>query len=290
MQTVTIDYTYDPLYRLTAADYSSGEFYHYTYDLAGNRLTQQSHLSNDSYIYDNANRLSNVNGIDYTWDANGNLLNDSANNYTYDSANRLKSITGVSNATFSYNGLGDRLAQNGVQYTLDLNAGLTQVLEDGTNIYLYGLGRFAEKQGSTTEYYLGDALGSVRQLTNNYAEVTLTRSYDPYGKTVQSVGTAQTELGFTGEFTDISGLIYLRARYYESLTGRFMTRDTFEGNVNLPASLNRFAYAHNNPVMNTDPSGHCIFAGVDTFLMRPHWGHSWISGWSYNWNNCSGCY
>ena len=73
------------------------------------------------------------------------------NDYDYDSANRLTFITGNTNATFSYNGVGDRLVQNGVQYTLDLNAGLTQVLDDGTNTYLYGLGRIAEKQGGANE-------------------------------------------------------------------------------------------------------------------------------------------
>jgi hypothetical protein len=35
---VTIDYTYDPLYRLTAADYSSGDYFYYGYDAVGNRL------------------------------------------------------------------------------------------------------------------------------------------------------------------------------------------------------------------------------------------------------------
>lgn len=111
-------------------------------------------------------------------------------------------------ANFAYNNLGDRLAQNGVQYTLDLNAGLTQVLADGTNTYLYGLSRIAERQGTANEYYLGDALGSVRQLTNGSGNVTLARNYEPFGKTAQTIGTAQTDYGFTGEFTDSSGLIY----------------------------------------------------------------------------------
>lgn len=47
--------------------------------------------------------------------------------------------------------LGDRLSQNGVNYTLDLNASLTQVLNDGTNTYLYGLGRIAQVN-TTTNY------------------------------------------------------------------------------------------------------------------------------------------
>jgi hypothetical protein len=115
----------------------------YAYDDVGNRLSQQTHLGNDSYTYDIANRLTGENGTAYTWDNNGNtstssvhrLLSDGVNTYTYDSANRLISMNGTT--TYQYNGLGDRLAQNGVQYTLDLNTGLTQVLADGTNTYLY---------------------------------------------------------------------------------------------------------------------------------------------------------
>ena len=56
---VTIDYTYDPLHRLTAADYSTGDHYHYTHDAVGNRLTQESMvaglLSNIGYVYEDAN-------------------------------------------------------------------------------------------------------------------------------------------------------------------------------------------------------------------------------------------
>ena len=56
---------------------------------------------------------------------------------------------------------------NGVttSYTLDLAAGLTQVLADGTETYLYGNGRIAQYD-SEAQYFLGDALGSVRQLVN----------------------------------------------------------------------------------------------------------------------------
>lgn len=53
----------------------------------------------------------------------------------------LISVNNVEN--YSYNGLGDGLTQIGVQYVLDLNAGLTQVLDDGTNTYTYGLGRIS---------------------------------------------------------------------------------------------------------------------------------------------------
>ena len=192
---VIINYTYDLLYRLTAADYSTSDYYHYTYDAVGNRLSQTSMVgglsSTVNYTYDIANRLESVDGVAYTFDANGNLLSDGTNTYTYDAANRLSSFTSPTDSTtYAYNGLGDRLQQtvNGVttNYTLDLNAGLTQVLEDGTYAYTYGVGRIAQQQGTAPEYFLGDALGSVRQMTDQTGAITYARTYDPYGVATQS--------------------------------------------------------------------------------------------------------
>ncbi|MBN2119173.1 MAG: RHS repeat-associated core domain-containing protein [Anaerolineales bacterium] len=139
---------------------------------------------------------------------------------------------------------------------MDLNTGLTQALSDGTNTYIYGMDRLAQVNMGT-EYFLGDALGSVRQITNNSGSVTLARSYDPYGDTRQTLGDAQTNYGFTGEFLDPSGLIYLRARYYDSLTGRFTTRDTWEGDDYQPISYNKWVYVYDNPINLTDPTGQC---------------------------------
>jgi YD repeat-containing protein len=81
--TRTLVYTYDHLYRLTNANYSSGEFFDYTYDASGNRLTQATLAGTTVYTYDNANRLIEVNGQVYTWDDNGNLLSDGQRTFTY---------------------------------------------------------------------------------------------------------------------------------------------------------------------------------------------------------------
>ena len=61
--------------------------------------------------------------------------------------------------------------------------------------------------------------------------------------------------GYAGEWTDASGLQYLRARYYSPAQGRFLTKDPFPGFLSQPTTLNPYAYVANNPVLMSDPSG-----------------------------------
>ena len=262
---VTITYDYDPLYRLKEANYSTGDTYHYGYDAVGNRLTQDTQVgaiaTTTNYLYDDANRVQSVNGVTYTFDANGNLLDDGINTYTYDSANRLKTLnSGSVSASYSYSGLGDRLQEtvngNTTTFTMDLNTGLTQALSDGTNHYIYGLDRIAQVN-SATEYFLGDALRSVRQLTDANAEITYAGAYDPYGVVTTTVGAAQSAYGYTNEYNDsYIKLIYLRSRMYDPQIGRFTTRDSWQGDYNRPRSLNRWMYVEGDPINHTDPSGY----------------------------------
>jgi YD repeat-containing protein len=153
----------------------------------GNRLSQTSSVAGLSTttnrVCDDANRLTSVNGVNYTWDNNGNLLNDGVNAYSYDSANRLQAVSNQQSAiNYAYNGLNDRLQEtvNGITttFTMDLNTGLAEALSDGINTYVYGVGRIAQVN-TGTEYFLGDALGSVRQLTNASGSITYARVYDP---------------------------------------------------------------------------------------------------------------
>jgi RHS repeat-associated protein len=259
--TTTITYSYDPLHRLVGADYDDGVYFSYEYDPVGNRLSEATNAGVTEYSYDAANRLVLEDTTPYTWDNNGNLLNDGTSTYAYNHANRLTGVTrGAESYAFTYNGLGDRLSQtaNGVttHYTLDLASGLTQVLSDGTNTYLYGLGRIAQ-QSAATAYFHGDALGSVRQMTDDAGDVSLAQSYRPYGEVLTSLGTANSPYGFTGEGRDASGLIHLRARYYAPSQGRFMSRDAWEGDNYQPMSYNLWLYVYVNPVNLTDPSGRC---------------------------------
>jgi len=74
-------------------------------------------------------------------------------------------------------------------------------------------------------------------------------------------GSTPTDRLFTGEQRDLeTGLDYLRARYYDPATGRFVSRGADAGSGGRPWSQNRFAYVEGNPVIQTDPSGMCLSA------------------------------
>jgi len=110
-------------------------------------------------------------------------------------------------------------------YALD-PAGLAQVLIETTSgqntHYLPGL---AQYNGSAWNYYLPDRLGSVRQVVDPTGTVLLAQSFDPFGNVLQQTGSGQSAFGYTGEQTDPTGLVFLRARYYNPAVGRFLTAE-----------------------------------------------------------------
>ena len=50
-------------------------------------------------------------------------------------------------------------------------------------------------------------------MTNSAGALAYMANYDPYGLPLEVGSDFNTSLGFTGEMTDPTGLIYLRARY-----------------------------------------------------------------------------
>ena len=193
--------------------------------------------------------------------------------YTYTHANRLTQVvSGTLTTEFVYNGAGDRVARtvDGVttSYVLDPAAGLTQVLQETTagqtTSYVYGADLLAQYDSGTWAYHLNDGLGSVRQLADPAGQVVASYSFSPFGVPLGESG--GEPYGFTGEQWDASvGLVYLRARYYEPGTGRFISRDPVPGHVHAPRSQHPYVYAWNNPVRLTDPSGQQVsdeFRGI----------------------------
>jgi len=95
----------------------------------------------------------------------------------------------------------------------------------------------------------------VTGLTKDGQAVSSSR-YHLYGARKTSTDTTGNPFAYNGEARDDTGLDYLRARYYDSQGGTFLTEDSYPGEETDPLSQNRYSYVQNNPVNYTDPSGH----------------------------------
>jgi len=95
----------------------------------------------------------------------------------------------------------------------------------------------------------------VRQLLDGTSGAQTLVNYDPFGNPLDGMGLPRTSFGFTGEQTDPTGLIYLRARYYNPQFGSFLSRDPFGGWMDDSGSQNGYSYTGANPVNYVDPSG-----------------------------------
>ncbi len=106
-------------------------------------------------------------------------------------------------------------------------------------------------------YYHTDAIGSVRAVTDDTGAVIARYDYLPFGERWDPAPSPDVRQ-FAGKERDAeTGLDYLGARYYASQTGRFTTVDPghVNGNIFDPQSWNAYAYARNNPLKHTDPTG-----------------------------------
>jgi len=286
-----VEYEYDQLNRLVSETISDpsdpvndGRTIAYIYDAVGNRILKSDSLEGDVYyIYNNLNQLvsSTLNGdtTTYTYDDNGSLIaqisGDSSIFYDWvnDGENRLIGVTISDGSEISteidyiYDSNGIRVGQiiDGIKtrFLIDDLLAYPQVLgeyDEGGNLqasYTYGLDLISQVQGEQQFFYHTDGLGSTRALTDLNGQIKGTYIYDSYGNLLSSTGSSDNAYLFAGEQrSNKTNLDYLRARYYNPVTGRFISADAYEGTVSDPISLHDYLYAHANPVINTDPSGY----------------------------------
>jgi RHS repeat-associated protein len=123
--------------------------------------------------------------------------------------------------------------------------------------YVYGNGLLGlSRPTGGPLFYHQDAQASVRQLTDAAGTVSASYTYDAFGNVVDSTNPTASRYRFAGEALDPqTNLVYLRARYYDARTGRFITRDPFDGVPSAPATLHRYVYAQGDPINRRDPSG-----------------------------------
>lgn len=166
---------------------------------------------------------------------------------------------GRTSASYAYNGDGLRTAKTTggatQAFVWAVADALPSLLSEGTTTFIYGPnGAFKQIDGNGVATYLHpDQIGSTRLITDATGGVVATYTFDGYGNQTAKTGSANTPLGFTGQYTDAeTGFQYLRARYYDPATAQFLTRDPIE-------SITREAYGYvgGNPLNRTDPMGLC---------------------------------
>ena len=267
---VKTEYAYDAASRLTGLTYKLGAAtlgtLTYTYDAASQRAQVgggwartllPSALS--SATYDAANQQTAFGGTTLTYDLNGNLTGDGTNTYTWNARNQLASISGPIPASFVYDPLGRRQRKT-------INGTVSDFVYDGLNPVkeavgattvdlLTGLGideYLTRTTGGTTEYFLGEALGSTVGLTDGAGAVATEYSYEPFGTVAASGTSSGNELKYTGREDDGTSLYYYRARYYHPGLQRFISEDPigFAG-----GDINFYGYVRNSPLTFTDPLG-----------------------------------
>lgn len=271
--TATQTYTYDSLNRLQSAEekVSTDTTWKQTFsfDRYGNRRFDAANTTTlgscttavcNPTINTSNNRFSSGQG--YSYDANGNLTVDAeGKQFFYDAENHQKEVKDAYNATlgaYLYDGEGKRVKKTS---------------NTETTIFVYNAGGKLVAEYSTqlattpqVSYLTADHLGSARVITDQNGAVTTRKDYAAFGdETLTSQRTSnlkydssETRKGYTGYEKDgESGLDFARARYYNSLHGRFTSIDplTASADTKNPQTFNRYSYVLNSPYKFVDPLG-----------------------------------
>lgn len=124
-----------------------------------------------------------------------------------------------------------------------------------TSYYYSGNKLVAEREASTLRYFHQDSLSSTSLMTDSSGGSLGTMKFSPFGDLRNSLGNLGTDILFTGQRLDDTGLYYYGARFYDPSIGRFISPDSIVQSPNDPQSLNRYSYVRNNPLRYVDPTG-----------------------------------
>lgn len=240
----------------------------------GNCYQKILQTKNYGATYDDADQIIKDSLARHYFDKSGNdtlIKNDSSQySYRYTRDNILASITGNNlQYQFQYDALGNRIQQtiNGsnTRYINNTGVGLSNVLmEQGSDelikaYNIFGSGLLARIDSSgKIYYYITDIKHNVVALVNDSAIVTDRYIYDDFGKVWKHTGSTQqpyTWLGEMGVQSVNDSLYYVRARYYNTTTGRFINRDPYQYDLTKPQTVNRYVYSLNNAINMFDWTG-----------------------------------
>jgi len=235
----------------------------YTYDKIGNRIG-----GGRTYADTGRSRLTAVGSESFTYDAEGHLLQRSGGamgtvQYRWNALGQLDTVKVLGGATtvYGYDGVGQRVRKtvNGVTTRYVLHDGQVALELDATGgivaeyTYYAGTDRpHGMRRGGVQYFYVQDAEGNVSGLLNASGAVVETYTYTPQGELVGGGGGVTNPYRYKGREWDAeAGLYYMRARYYDPGTSRFLSEDP----IGLAGGLNPYVFGEADPVNNMDPTG-----------------------------------
>ncbi len=192
------------------------------------------------YVYETRNKLVEVRRGEsilarFYWDAEGRLRRKigqlGVRDYVYDGRRLLAEYDENGRQTATYNWTGERFVS-------------------------------IEQAGEGIRYLHYDGLGSAVTLTDESGNVATRYIWDAWGnlRNQDALSASQNRIGYTGHrFDEETGFHHAQTRHLDPTIGRFTSQDSYLGEVDEPASQNRFAYAQGNPTRYVDPTGEFVF-------------------------------
>jgi RHS repeat-associated protein len=250
-------YSWDALPDRRSITKGSGPTQSVSYDAASRPVADSSHAS------DGQGRVTQTPGshanevLTLSWSPIGRLTAVSSSlggstAYTYDPLDRLATISsGGTTTSFLYVGLTDAVAR-----TVTTTASTTT-----TTQYV------SDFEGSVLFEYDATALEPIFLGRNAHGDVTWSygsngapsghATYDPFANVAGSA-TVPAGIRWQGSWEDTTtGLYYVVARWYDPLSGRFLSEDPMEQDVERPQDRDPYAYGAGDQVNLTDPTGMC---------------------------------
>lgn len=290
----SIGYGYDPNGNLTSkttAGFDGAGANTYSYDEANRLSSWTSGTATTDYAYDASGNRTRVGSNVYTYDARDELTSDGVNTYEYAANGTLtEQESWTATSWFSSDAYGQQISAGTQAYSYDASGRMltdtrtglfgasrtfayadstNTMASDGVSTYtwtpggtLVGIGRAASgggtAAGSGTLAYVDQHTDVVGDFTATGTALSGSTTYDPMGNATASTGQLGS-LGYQSAWTDkATGKADMGSRWYNPATGRFMNRDTTQANpVPDSAAANPFAYDGGNPMVRTDPTGHC---------------------------------
>ena len=229
--------------------------YGYSYDPAGNRLSEQVGASLNTVAYNALNQMSagaasSAPGTN-EWDAMQRLTAvstaDQRTEFAYDGRSHLASVRQLQSGT-----------ETAFRRFVWRQGRISEERDESNNItkYFFPQGvSFQTGSNAGAYYYTADQIGSIRELTDGAGAVRARYTYDPWGRRSKVAGDLDADMGFAGMFWSPEAQLSVTLhRAYDPQLGRWLSRDPL-AKAELLQGPNLYAYAANDPINLVDPAG-----------------------------------